>query len=80
MDYLPLFLDVKNRPFLIVGGGAIAARKVGILQRAKATITIVSPTLIEAFQEKVNKEAPIFGRKHLFQQIKFLYMARYYYA
>lgn len=57
MDYLPLFLDVKNRPFLIVGGGNIAARKVAILERAQAPITIVSPRLTPQLQQKAkNKE------------------------
>ena len=54
MDYLPLFLDVKLRPFLIVGGGIIAARKVALLLRAQAAITIVSPELIEELQKKVD--------------------------
>ena len=43
MDYLPIFLKVENRPCLVVGGGKVAARKVALLHRAGARITVVSP-------------------------------------
>ncbi|URJ27401.1 siroheme synthase CysG [Candidatus Blochmanniella camponoti] len=45
MEYLPIFIDLKNRPVLVVGGGIVAARKIQMLQRAGATITIVAPAL-----------------------------------
>ena len=54
MDYLPLFLDIKNKPCLIVGGGIIAARKVAILSRAQAIITLIAPEISEELQNKVN--------------------------
>lgn len=43
MDYLPIFVDLKDRPCLVVGGGDIAARKAGLLRKAHAKVTIVSP-------------------------------------
>ena len=54
MDYLPLFLDIKNKPCLIVGGGIIAARKVATLSRAQAIITLIAPEISEELQNKVN--------------------------
>ncbi|WP_331828387.1 siroheme synthase CysG [Candidatus Blochmannia sp. SNP] len=45
MEYLPLFINLKNRPVLVVGGGSVAARKIQILQRVGAIITIIAPTL-----------------------------------
>ena len=45
MDYLPIFLDIKNRTCLVVGGGEIAARKTALLLRAGARVTIISPQL-----------------------------------
>ncbi|URJ23599.1 siroheme synthase CysG [Blochmannia endosymbiont of Camponotus sp. C-003] len=45
MEYLPIFIDLKNRPVLVVGGGSVAARKIKMLHRAGATITIVAPAL-----------------------------------
>ena len=41
----PLFLDLRGRRVLVVGGGAVAARKVGALLEAAADIAIVAPTL-----------------------------------
>ena len=45
MEYLPIFLNVRNRPCLVVGGGEVAARKIEILLRAGAKVTVVSPEL-----------------------------------
>jgi uroporphyrin-III C-methyltransferase/precorrin-2 dehydrogenase/sirohydrochlorin ferrochelatase len=40
MGWLPLFLDVRERNCLVVGGDAVAARKVDSLLRAGARVTI----------------------------------------
>ncbi|MBL4712199.1 MAG: uroporphyrinogen-III C-methyltransferase [Gammaproteobacteria bacterium] len=45
MEYLPIFIRIKQRPCLVVGGGSIAARKVALLRKAQADVTIVSPEL-----------------------------------
>ena len=45
MDLLPIFLDIRQQPCLVVGGGAVAARKVTNLQRAGARIHLVAPEL-----------------------------------
>lgn len=47
MDFLPVFLNLKNQPCLVVGGGEIAARKVGLLLRAGAHVSVVSPSLTD---------------------------------
>jgi uroporphyrin-III C-methyltransferase/precorrin-2 dehydrogenase/sirohydrochlorin ferrochelatase len=43
MDYLPMFLRLERQPVLVVGGGAVAARKARWLARAGAEVTIVAP-------------------------------------
>lgn len=45
MDFLPIFLDVKNKPCLVVGGGDIADRKISLLRKAGAHVRVISPTL-----------------------------------
>ncbi len=42
MDYLPLHLDVRGRDCLVVGGGALALRKVELLLRAGAAVSVVA--------------------------------------
>lgn len=43
MDYLPLFYQLKGLRCLVVGGGDIATRKAGLLQRAGAHLRVVAP-------------------------------------
>ena len=63
MDYLPLFLDIKNKPCLIVGGGVIAERKVSILSRAQASITIIAPEITAEIKRKLNSESLVWQEK-----------------
>ena len=53
MDYLPLFLDIQKKPCLIVGGGFIASRKVIVLRRAQARVTVIAPEISAELQRKV---------------------------
>jgi uroporphyrin-III C-methyltransferase/precorrin-2 dehydrogenase/sirohydrochlorin ferrochelatase len=43
MQYLPLFKNVRQRPCVVVGGGPVAERKIRMLLRAKAAVTVVAP-------------------------------------
>ncbi len=45
MDYLPLFLDLRGRTVLLVGGGEVAARKAAVLLEAGARLRVVAPAL-----------------------------------
>jgi uroporphyrin-III C-methyltransferase / precorrin-2 dehydrogenase / sirohydrochlorin ferrochelatase len=45
MDFLPVFLDIKNRPVLVIGGGEVAARKVTLLLQAQAHVRVISHDL-----------------------------------
>ena len=52
MDYLPIFLDLRGRKGLVVGGGDTAARKASLMLNAGAWVTVVSPEpLSPAFAE-----------------------------
>ena len=43
MDYLPLFTRLSDAACLVVGGGAVAARKSRLLLSARAQVTVVAP-------------------------------------
>jgi uroporphyrin-III C-methyltransferase / precorrin-2 dehydrogenase / sirohydrochlorin ferrochelatase len=45
MQHFPIFLELAGRPCLVVGGGTVAARKVELLLKARARVTVVAPTL-----------------------------------
>ena len=45
MDYLPVFLNLRDQLTLVVGGGAVAARKVELLLKAHARVRVVAPRL-----------------------------------
>ena len=56
MDFLPVFLDIKNKPCLVVGGGPIAARKVRLLIKAGGLVSVVAPTLCKELAGQLEKE------------------------
>ena len=47
MGYFPIFLELRDRPCLVVGGGPVAERKVETLLGVGARVTVVSPVTSE---------------------------------
>ena len=47
MDYLPLYLDVRDTLCLVVGGNSVALRKIRLLLSAGARIRLVAPDILE---------------------------------
>ncbi len=45
MDYLPIFVNIKDQHCLIIGGGAVAARKADLFIKAGAIVTVIAPEL-----------------------------------
>jgi len=43
MEFLPIFMNVRSQPCLVVGAGEVAARKIHMLLKAQANIEVVSP-------------------------------------
>jgi uroporphyrin-III C-methyltransferase/precorrin-2 dehydrogenase/sirohydrochlorin ferrochelatase len=57
MDYFPIFLRLSDEPVLVVGGGSIAARKIELLQRCGARITVVAPRVQADIGERASSGA-----------------------
>ena len=53
MDYFPLFMRLENQPVLVVGAGEVAARKVDLLARCGAQVTVVAPVASQALRERL---------------------------
>lgn len=51
MDFLPVFLTLKNKPCLVVGGGEVATRKITMLLRAGARVYVVARQLNSALTD-----------------------------
>ena len=56
MNYLPIFLDLRDRHCLVVGGSETAARKTELLLRAGACVEVVAPDLHEGFAQLPHAE------------------------
>jgi siroheme synthase-like protein len=47
MAYYPLYLEMNRRRCLVIGGGAVAERKIASLFEAGAEVTVISPDVTE---------------------------------
>ncbi len=56
MEYLPIFVDLKNRSCLVVGGGDIAARKAGLLLKAQASVIVVAPKVSASMKALIDND------------------------
>jgi uroporphyrin-III C-methyltransferase/precorrin-2 dehydrogenase/sirohydrochlorin ferrochelatase len=65
MDYLPIFLRVQNRLAVVIGGGAVAARKAELLLRCGAHVRLVAPELAASTQELLREPSAATTMSHL---------------
>ena len=56
MRYFPLFADLQDRCVLVVGGGAVAERKVRLLLEASARVRLVAPEVTASLRENPSIE------------------------
>jgi len=49
LTHYPIFLDLRNRPVLVVGAGKVALRKVRGLVEAGARVTVIAPQALAEF-------------------------------
>jgi uroporphyrin-III C-methyltransferase / precorrin-2 dehydrogenase / sirohydrochlorin ferrochelatase len=67
MKLYPLFADLSHRAVLVVGGGAVAERKIAGLLGAQAQVTVNAPTLTPQLQRWA-AEGRIAHRRDAFQE------------
>ena len=67
--FYPVFLDLRGRPVLVVGGGEVAERKVEALLEAEARVTVVSPEATPALQQHSARGQVTLHRRCLRQAI-----------
>lgn len=60
--YFPMFVDISKKRILVIGGGAVAARRVRTLLKFADHIEVISPMIGKEMQaileEEENKEVP----------------------
>jgi uroporphyrin-III C-methyltransferase/precorrin-2 dehydrogenase/sirohydrochlorin ferrochelatase len=56
MQALPIFLNIKNRHCVVIGGGEVAMRKVMMLLKADAAVTLYSPELCHELQVLIQEK------------------------
>lgn len=70
MNFLPVFLDIKGKHCLVVGGGEIAARKTALLLQAGAWVTVIAEQICEGFgvlqeHDRIEHRSEPFAPAHL---------------
>ncbi len=64
MDYLPLFVDLRSRKVVLIGGGVIAARKAELLIKANAELVVISPSLCSQLEEEYQQNKFIWQQEN----------------
>ena len=75
MKLYPVFLKLTNKECLVIGGGEVAFRKAKSLLEADALITVISPELIDKFNDLIeNKKIKYINRKYIAGDLKNYYL------
>lgn len=56
MHYYPIFLDIKDKPCVVIGGGKVAERKVLSLLDAGAEVRVISPDITPVLKKLAGKK------------------------
>ncbi len=57
MGYYPVFLEMKDRRCVVIGGGAVAERKVVGLVEVGANVTVISPGITDGLRDLLTQGA-----------------------
>lgn len=67
MAYFPMFVNLKNQPCLVVGGGMVAYRKVKVLLDFEARVVVVGENICDKIYEIVKKSNQLELQKKCFE-------------
>jgi siroheme synthase-like protein len=57
VGYYPVFLEMKDRRCVVIGGGAVAERKVEGLVAVGTNVTVISPTITDRLRDMLTQGA-----------------------
>jgi uroporphyrin-III C-methyltransferase/precorrin-2 dehydrogenase/sirohydrochlorin ferrochelatase len=63
MNFLPIFYNIAAKPCLVVGGGAIAARKAELLLKAGGELRVVAPDIGDRIREMADSQTLEFEQR-----------------
>ena len=66
MNFLPIFYNISGKACLVVGGGAIAARKAELLLKAEGRVRVVAPEIDDRIREMSLSHALEFEQREFF--------------
>ncbi|NWF52379.1 MAG: bifunctional precorrin-2 dehydrogenase/sirohydrochlorin ferrochelatase [Nitrospirae bacterium] len=66
VTYFPVFLNLKGKNVLVIGGGRVSERKVLSLLRSGANVTVISPQITK----RLEKERSLGNLKHISREYK----------
>ena len=67
MVYFPMFVNLKDQPCLVVGGGMVAYRKVKVLLDFEARVVVVGENICDKIYEIVKKSNQLELQKKCFE-------------
>lgn len=67
MAYFPMFVDLKGKKVIVIGGGKVAYRKVAKLLPFEAEITVIAPDICSEIQELFNNNSNLILKNRNFE-------------
>lgn len=67
MAYFPMFVDLKGKKVIVIGGGKVAYRKITKLLPFEAEITVIAPDICSEIQELLNNNSNLILKNRNFE-------------
>jgi len=64
MSYFPIFVEMTGRRCLVIGGGAVAERKIAALLEAGTMVVVISPEISETIARWSKEQRITFTARH----------------